>query len=50
MERAKKDVKLPEEHVGKASGFTEINTTLPGGDRGSVEELEKDLKKQAIAK
>ena len=39
-------IKIPEEHIANASGFNEINTTKPIGDKGAVEELDKSLKKE----
>jgi len=38
-------IKIPEEHIASASGFSEVNTTKPVGDKGAVEELDKGLKK-----
>jgi len=43
-------IEIPEENICDASGFTKINTTLPEGDRGSVEELEKSLEKNPEVK
>ncbi|MBR9705825.1 hypothetical protein GOV14_02200 [Candidatus Pacearchaeota archaeon] len=43
-------IKLPKEHVGKATGFTEFNTTLPTGNKGAVEELDIALKKDPDVK
>ena len=40
----KRLIEIPSEHISNASGFNEINTTPPAGDRGVVEELEKALK------
>ena len=48
MEKIKQEklIKLPEENIASASGFTEVNTTKPIGDKGAVEELNKLLKKE----
>jgi len=39
-------VKVPEDHIANASGFAEINTTRPVGDKGAVEELDRAIKKE----
>ncbi len=45
MADKEKTIEIPEENICDASGFIKINTTLPEGDRGSVEELDKSLEK-----
>jgi len=45
MADKEKTIEIPEENIYDASGFTKINTTLPDGDWGSVEELDKSLEK-----
>ena len=40
-------IKIPDENTGEASGFMEINTTLPGGDRGAAEEVDKAIKRNS---
>jgi hypothetical protein len=43
---AKKEIiEVPEENIASASGFVDINTTKPVGDKGAVEELDKTIKK-----
>ena len=38
-------IKIPDEKCGNASGFIDINTTTPGGDKGNVEELDRAIKR-----
>jgi hypothetical protein len=38
-------IEVPEENIASASGFVDVNSTKPIGDKGAVEELDKTIKK-----
>jgi hypothetical protein len=40
-------IEIPDKNCGDASGFSEINTTPQGGDKGNVEELDRAIKRNS---